>query len=170
MHGTERNLSPGDTILVRNYSKSGSKWKEGVVTERMGSVTYNVNTADGQRVHKHIDQLVSNKIKRFSWRVGETENANQMPSEQSPNKTESSSFVVRPSQETQVVEVRECNKSKSDSSPVRVEMPTATPQIISSPESESNKIESGSVNGQSAHMPPTRRYNLRERKNKPTYY
>ncbi|XP_061728381.1 uncharacterized protein K02A2.6-like [Cydia pomonella] len=63
--GTTRELHQGDQVLVRNYSKNGPKWTEGLVTERTGAVTYNVKAGekDGSR---HIDQLIKRKMVRYS--------------------------------------------------------------------------------------------------------
>lgn len=65
--GSPRALQPGDQVLTRDFSKNAqSKWKRGVVTDRTGTVTYNVLTADGL-ARRHTDQIISSrKSHRFS--------------------------------------------------------------------------------------------------------
>ncbi|XP_073944611.1 uncharacterized protein [Choristoneura fumiferana] len=66
--GTPRAVAPGDHVLVRDFSKNTqSKWTPGIVTERTGTVTYNVQTSGGVS-HKHIDQIIgqTRKPNRYS--------------------------------------------------------------------------------------------------------
>ncbi|KAL0860048.1 hypothetical protein ABMA27_010363 [Loxostege sticticalis] len=56
-------------VLVRNYSKTGNKWDEGVVQARTGPVTYNVATKDGHTHKRHIDQILARKSRHSLSRV-----------------------------------------------------------------------------------------------------
>ncbi|KAL0860013.1 hypothetical protein ABMA27_010328 [Loxostege sticticalis] len=58
-----------EPVLVRNYSKTGSKWDEGVVQARTGPVTYNVATKDGHTHKRHIDQILARKSRHSLSRV-----------------------------------------------------------------------------------------------------
>lgn len=68
--GTPRDFAAGDSVLVRNFSKQGTKWNEGTVMERTGSVTYKVVTEGNRTSTKHTDQLMPNRSKRYSWALG----------------------------------------------------------------------------------------------------
>ncbi|CAH0725500.1 unnamed protein product, partial [Brenthis ino] len=64
--GVVRDMSPGDRVLVRNYNDSLVKWKEGVVVEKRGPVSYVVKTDSDDRISKrHVDQLLKKNV-RFS--------------------------------------------------------------------------------------------------------
>lgn len=58
-----------EPILIRNYTKTGNKWTEGVVDERIGPVSYKVKTNNGQVHKRHIDQILSNKSRHSLSRV-----------------------------------------------------------------------------------------------------
>ncbi|XP_063839146.1 uncharacterized protein K02A2.6-like [Ostrinia nubilalis] len=58
-----------EPILIRNYSKSGNKWEEGVVHERIGPVSYNVTTKNGHTHKRHIDQILARKSRHSLSRV-----------------------------------------------------------------------------------------------------
>ena len=49
----------GDKVLVRYYRTYQSKWSEGIITQVLGPLTYEVSVPDIQITWKrHIDQLV----------------------------------------------------------------------------------------------------------------
>ncbi|XP_039754334.1 uncharacterized protein LOC120629458 [Pararge aegeria] len=48
--GSLREMSTGDRVLVRNYNNNLVKWKEGVVLDRTGPVSYVVKTDDDNRM------------------------------------------------------------------------------------------------------------------------
>ncbi|KAJ0169617.1 hypothetical protein K1T71_014802 [Dendrolimus kikuchii] len=65
--GTHREFNCGDQVLVKNFSKNGPNWKDGIISKRTGAVTYEVATDNDKLSTKHADQLISAKPKRYSW-------------------------------------------------------------------------------------------------------
>ncbi|XP_063372488.1 uncharacterized protein K02A2.6-like [Cydia amplana] len=57
--GALRVADPGDKVLLRDYSKAGRKWQEGVVTKRSSPVSYEVRTSDGRTHKRHVDQILT---------------------------------------------------------------------------------------------------------------
>lgn len=56
--GRQREVSVGDTVLVRNYSKNRhNTWKRGTVLEKTGPVSFKVQTQNNEMVKRHVDQL-----------------------------------------------------------------------------------------------------------------
>ncbi|XP_045510461.1 uncharacterized protein K02A2.6-like [Colias croceus] len=55
----------GDRIFMRDYSKNNSKWVDGIITDSLSLVSYKVQTSDGRKHKRHIDQLLTRKS-RFS--------------------------------------------------------------------------------------------------------
>ena len=55
-HSRARELCVGQRVLVRNY-RPGENWIPGTVVDRRGPLSYTVRIADGQLLHRHIDQL-----------------------------------------------------------------------------------------------------------------
>ena len=60
-HSRARELCVGQRVLVRNY-RPGENWIPGTVVDRRGPLSYTVRIADGQLLHRHIDQLKERKI------------------------------------------------------------------------------------------------------------
>ena len=56
-----REFSSGDSVLVRDYRNSPSKptWLPATISERMGPVSYQVETPDGGLWNRHIEQIRS---------------------------------------------------------------------------------------------------------------
>ncbi|XP_063538144.1 uncharacterized protein K02A2.6-like [Cydia strobilella] len=90
--GTTRELRQGDQVLVRNYSKNGPKWREGLVTERTGAVTYNVKVGE-QDGSKHIDQLIKRKVVRYSL---SSDNLSSEPDIPLPSPSQQDEILSRP--------------------------------------------------------------------------
>ncbi|KAL4708793.1 hypothetical protein ACJJTC_011757 [Scirpophaga incertulas] len=61
-----RVVSQHEPVLIRNYNKTGNKWTEALVEERIGPVTYSVKTKDGRIQKRHIDQIITPKKSRHS--------------------------------------------------------------------------------------------------------
>ncbi|XP_064073080.1 uncharacterized protein K02A2.6-like [Vanessa tameamea] len=63
-----RVVAPGDSVLIRDYSRRNRKWAEGVVLDRSSPVSYSVKTSDGQIHKRHVDQIMcdKNRKSRFS--------------------------------------------------------------------------------------------------------
>ena len=53
----ERYFAKNDTVFVRNYNPSGTKWLPGVITDVLGDRSYQVTMADGRTLRKHLDQI-----------------------------------------------------------------------------------------------------------------
>ncbi|XP_060771685.1 uncharacterized protein K02A2.6-like [Neoarius graeffei] len=53
----ERNFSPGDPVLARNYS-TGPQWVHATILTQTSPVSYTVQTADGRMWRRHVDQLL----------------------------------------------------------------------------------------------------------------
>ncbi|KAG7295117.1 hypothetical protein JYU34_022067 [Plutella xylostella] len=62
-----RGHAPGDPVLMRDYSKWGSKWAEGKIVEKSGPVTYSVKDNNGHVHKRHIDQLLNDKKKQSRY-------------------------------------------------------------------------------------------------------
>ena len=62
--GKIREFQVGDAVIARNY-RGGDKWVKGVVSERMGPVSYKVRI-EGGVIRRHIDQLVRNALPKVS--------------------------------------------------------------------------------------------------------
>ncbi|CAG9126955.1 unnamed protein product [Plutella xylostella] len=54
--GRERALAVGDRVWCRNY-RAGDKWVKGKIIEKPGDTDYVVELADGNQLHRHIDQI-----------------------------------------------------------------------------------------------------------------
>lgn len=52
----------GDEVMLRSYSKLTDKWEPARVEEKLGPVTYNVQTVDSKIHKRHIDQLIKPSI------------------------------------------------------------------------------------------------------------
>jgi transposase InsO family protein len=66
--GVPRTASPGDHVLVRDYSKSKDKWVEGIIQKKVGPASFDV-TLSGGTARRHIDQILTPKgscAKRYS--------------------------------------------------------------------------------------------------------
>ena len=55
-HCKHRSLLPGSVVMVREYTHS-TRWTTGVVSRKLGPVTYMVQISNGRIVKRHIDQL-----------------------------------------------------------------------------------------------------------------
>ena len=53
----DRDLTPGDRVLIYNYSDSPS-WLPGTIKIVLGSVSYQVELKDGRLWKRHLDQLL----------------------------------------------------------------------------------------------------------------
>ena len=55
----ERNFGLGESVAVENHSKLASdKWIPAVVISKTGPVSYVVETQDGQKLRRHVDQIL----------------------------------------------------------------------------------------------------------------
>ncbi|CAH0713492.1 unnamed protein product, partial [Brenthis ino] len=54
--GVPRDLQLGDQVMARGYGGK-DKWLDGTVIGREGSQRYIVESGNGQRFHRHIDQI-----------------------------------------------------------------------------------------------------------------
>ncbi|VVC90985.1 unnamed protein product [Leptidea sinapis] len=54
----------GDSVMFRDYTKSADKWAEGLVTDRIGPVTYNVRAQDGRTHKRHVDQVIGMQARK----------------------------------------------------------------------------------------------------------
>ncbi|XP_050358301.1 uncharacterized protein LOC126778723 [Nymphalis io] len=65
--GSTRQIKVGDDVMVRDYTKNGTKWTGGTVTGQSGPVSYKVDVGDGVTWRRHHDQVINlNKKDRFS--------------------------------------------------------------------------------------------------------
>ncbi|CAG9579692.1 unnamed protein product [Danaus chrysippus] len=65
--GSTRQIKVGDDVMVRDYTKNGTKWTEGTVKGQAGPVSYKVDVGDGVTWRRHHDQVIKlNKKDRFS--------------------------------------------------------------------------------------------------------
>ena len=55
-HAKSRSSVPGAAVLARDYG-GADKWVSGIVTQRLGPITYSIEISNGQIVKRHIDQL-----------------------------------------------------------------------------------------------------------------
>ena len=55
-HSRARELCVGQRVLIRN-SRPGEDWIPSAIIERWGPHSYMVKAANGQILHRHIDQL-----------------------------------------------------------------------------------------------------------------
>uniref|UniRef100_A0A1A7YSF0 Gypsy retrotransposon integrase-like protein 1 n=2 Tax=Iconisemion striatum TaxID=60296 RepID=A0A1A7YSF0_9TELE len=55
-HCKERGFTPGDDVLIRNYSY-GPKWIPGVIQTSTGPLSYSVCVGTGHVVKRHVDQV-----------------------------------------------------------------------------------------------------------------
>ena len=62
--GKSRESQVGDAVIARNYG-GGDKWVKGVVSERMGPVSYKVRI-EGGIIRRHMEQLVRNASRKVS--------------------------------------------------------------------------------------------------------
>ncbi|XP_039749900.1 uncharacterized protein K02A2.6-like [Pararge aegeria] len=76
--GSLREMSTGDRVLVRNYNNNLVKWKEGVVLDRTGPVSYVVKTDDDNRTsRRHVDQILDKNYKKSRYTLtGMVDNEN----------------------------------------------------------------------------------------------
>ena len=58
--GPTRQFAVGDAVLARNYG-GGNKWVKGVVSEKVGPVSYKIRI-NGGVIRRHIDQVVRNSL------------------------------------------------------------------------------------------------------------
>lgn len=88
-----RRFESGDPVLVRDYSNKDVKWKEGVVTERSGPVSYKVKTIDNMHCRRHVDQLIGRKSRHsLSRAVTEPHNENNLNPTDEPDANKNNSF------------------------------------------------------------------------------
>ena len=59
-HAKTRVFGIGDTVLVRNFTKSGYLWQPGTITDHAGPVSYKIRLAhNGCEIKRHVDHLRS---------------------------------------------------------------------------------------------------------------
>ena len=59
-HAKTRVFGIGDTVLVRNFTKSGYLWQPGTITDHAGLVSYKIRLAhNGCEIKRHVDHLRS---------------------------------------------------------------------------------------------------------------
>ena len=55
----ERNFGPGESVGVENHSKlTSDKWIRAMVAIKTGPVSYVVETQDGQKLKRHVNQIL----------------------------------------------------------------------------------------------------------------
>ncbi|XP_045452661.1 uncharacterized protein K02A2.6-like [Melitaea cinxia] len=64
--GVPRNLHVGDQVMARGYG-GNDKWLDGTIISREGSQRYIVESGNGQKFHRHIDQI--KRKSRYSGRL-----------------------------------------------------------------------------------------------------
>ena len=71
-HAKSRSLVPGAAVLARDYS-GPDKWISGIVLQRLGPITYNVEISNGRIVKRHIDQLKprveAKLLQMYRWKI-----------------------------------------------------------------------------------------------------
>ena len=55
-------ISIGDPVMVRDYSKDTSKWSPAFVQKQTGPISYECTVEDGRMVKRHLDQLLPRTI------------------------------------------------------------------------------------------------------------
>ena len=57
-----REFVVGESVLTLNFSTlSQCKWLSGIVVQRLGNTNYVVELGTGERLHRHVDQLLPNE-------------------------------------------------------------------------------------------------------------
>ena len=65
-----REFAEGEHVLIMNFSSQNKcKWLPGVVVKRLGSTNYEVQLDSGEKMHRHIDQLLSNETNGSSHSI-----------------------------------------------------------------------------------------------------
>ena len=65
-----REFAEGEHVLIMNFSSQNQcKWLPGVVVKRLGSTNYEVRLDSGEKMHRHIDQLLSNETNGSSHSI-----------------------------------------------------------------------------------------------------
>ena len=54
----------GDTVLAKDFSNSQTKWRPGIIADKVGQMMYDVNVGDGKDWRRHSDQLLPSIGKR----------------------------------------------------------------------------------------------------------
>lgn len=55
--GKFRVFNIGDRVQIRNYTNKAEKWKFGYISQRMGTLLYEVDV-DGNKTTRHVDQTL----------------------------------------------------------------------------------------------------------------
>lgn len=71
--GVSRDLAPGDNVLVRDYVNKDVKWKEGVIVDKTGPVSFQVKTQDNRMSKRHVDQLLTKNSRKSRYSVAGVE-------------------------------------------------------------------------------------------------
>ena len=59
-----REFMEGERVLTMNFSSMNQcKWLPGVVVKRLGHTNYEVRLESGEKMHRHVDQLLPNEAK-----------------------------------------------------------------------------------------------------------
>ncbi|KOB70634.1 Uncharacterized protein OBRU01_14959 [Operophtera brumata] len=76
--GAMRELAPGDAVLVRDYVNKDVKWKEGVIVEKTGPVSFQVKAQDNRISKRHIDQLLTKRSRKSRYSIVSPEISNDV--------------------------------------------------------------------------------------------
>jgi len=47
----------GDRVYAKDFTPSSQKWREGIVAEVNGPLSYKIKLTDGSVVHRHVDSV-----------------------------------------------------------------------------------------------------------------
>ena len=63
-HKPQREFCVGDTVYAENFTAASShqKWKEGVITEVTGPLSYKIKLTDGNIIRRHVDSVKQRTI------------------------------------------------------------------------------------------------------------
>ena len=59
VHSRSREFNEGDTVFVKSFGVSSEQWLPGVITQKLGPVSYRVTLMDDRVVRRHLDPYQS---------------------------------------------------------------------------------------------------------------
>ena len=80
-HAQSRSFQEGEEVFVKNYSRHGNLWLDGVIVAVSGPVSVIVELTDGTRVKRHFEQVRKRHIKSSTPR---RDNESALPEELFP--------------------------------------------------------------------------------------
>ena len=142
-HAYERTLLIGQSVMARAFSGS-SRWLPGVVTRRLGPLTYLIQLTDGTVWRRHLDQL---RERGEESEIEPTEGDTEFPQKEGPLKIPEIQPVMPtipemptepletdiPTVPSEVSETQSTSELPSETSMLSPRVPTPTSQTIDIP-------------------------------------